>query len=208
MVTANLLIRELRFEQNLIDAPRDGTFSYRRLCEKRKPATTLVRFQNNTYGSTTSSFVENTLTQLRKVAGDRQVEIIAQSHPWLAMECKETMTPKVAWGYAIAWDLVEVARELKVAADEVSRKFTWVGTWRNMLSARLDDQELLLRAHLGRQTCDEALRRHLSSAGQLHDLPPSRSRRSCAHVQGQVLQKRHGYLLLPGLDRVLDSAQP
>ena len=124
VLTDTVLTHELHFEQNLIDAPRNGTFSYRRLCEKRKPATTLIRFQNNTYGSTTSSFVENTLTQLRKVAGDRKVEIIAPSHPWLATECKETMTPKVAWGYAIAWDLVEVARELKVAADEVSHKVT------------------------------------------------------------------------------------
>ena len=147
----------LPFEQNLMDAPRNSTFSSQRLCEKRKPATTLIRFQNNTYGSTTPGFVENTLTQLRKVAGNRQVEIIAPSHPWLATECKETMMPKVVWGYAIAWDLVEVARELKVVADEVSHKSAGVGTWRSMLSARLDDQELLLRAHLGRQTCDEAL---------------------------------------------------
>jgi len=109
-------------EQDLIDAPRNGTFSYRRLCEKRKSATTLIRFQNDTYGSTTPSFVENTLTQLRKVAGNREVEIIAPSHPWLAAECKETMKPKVVWGYAIAWDLIEVAHELKAAADVVSHK--------------------------------------------------------------------------------------
>lgn len=109
-------------KQNLVDTPRGGTFSYRRLCEKRKSASTLIRFENNTYGSTTSSFVEDTLTQFRKVAGDRQVDIIAPSHPWLAIECKETMMPKVVWGYAMAWDLVEVARELKTAADEVSHK--------------------------------------------------------------------------------------
>ena len=78
MITEDLLIPKLLFPQKLIDTPRDGKFSYRRLCEKRKPSTTLIRFQNNTYGS------------------------------------------KVVWGYAIAWDLVEVARELKVAAYEVS----------------------------------------------------------------------------------------
>ena len=175
MITEDLLIPNLLFPQKLIDAPRDGTFSYRRLCEKRKPSTTMIRFQNNTYGSTTPSFVEDSLTQFRKVAGDRQVEIIAPSHPWLATECKESMMPKVVWGYAIAWDLVEVARELKVAADEVSHKNAGVGARRNMLSARVDDQELLLRAHLGRQTCDEALRGNLDSAGQLHDLPSTRS---------------------------------
>jgi hypothetical protein len=121
-------------KQNLVDAPRNGTFSYRRLCEKRKPSTTLFRFQNNTYGTTTPSFVESTLTQLRKVAGDRQVEIIAPSHPWLATQCKETMIPKVVWGYAIAWDLVEVARELKIEGDEVSHKNAGIDTWRSMLS--------------------------------------------------------------------------
>lgn len=116
----------LPFEQNLVDAPRDGTFRYRRICDKRKPSTTLIRFQNNTYGSTTPSFVEETLTQLRKVAGDRKVDIIAPSHPSLAAECKERMTPKIVWGYAIAWDLVEVARELKAEADEVSQTNTGV----------------------------------------------------------------------------------
>ncbi|KAM0713199.1 hypothetical protein Q7P35_000651 [Cladosporium inversicolor] len=132
---------------------------YRRLCEKRKPATTLIRFQNNTYGSTTSSFVENALTKLRKVAGDREVEIIAPSHPWLATECKETMTPKVAWGYAIAWDLLEVARELKVAADEswtllnldlavasiVLNLFS--GTDENATSQMLDAWKFMLQSH-------------------------------------------------------------
>lgn len=126
-MTDTLLTSELRFKQNLVDAPRGGPFSYQRLREKRKPSTTLIRFQNNTYGSTTASFVEKTLTQLRKVAGDRQVDIVAPSHPWLAAECKETMTPKVVWGYAIAWDLVEVARELKAAADEVSYENACVG---------------------------------------------------------------------------------
>jgi hypothetical protein len=119
-------------DQNLIDVPRNGTFSYRRLCEQRKSATTLIRFQNNTYGSTTPSFVENTLIQLRKVARNREVEIIASSHPWLAAECKETMTPKVVWGYAIAWDLVELARELKAAADAVCPKVPVLS--RNMLT--------------------------------------------------------------------------
>lgn len=104
-------------EQNLIDSPRNDTFSYRRLTETRKPSTTSIRFQNNTYGSPTPDFVEGTLTQLRKVAGDRQVEIVAPSHPWLSAECKEAMMPKVVWSYAIGWDLVEVARELKMAAD-------------------------------------------------------------------------------------------
>lgn len=50
------------------------------------------------------------------------MDIVAPSHPWLAAECKETMTPKVVWAYAIGWDLVEVARELKVVADEVRHK--------------------------------------------------------------------------------------
>ena len=108
--------------QITIDVPRDGGFSHRRLCEKRKPSSTFIKFQNNTYASMTPSFVENALTQLRKVAGDRQVEIVAPSHPWLAAECKEAMMPKVVWGYAVGWDLVEVARELKAAADEVSRR--------------------------------------------------------------------------------------
>ena len=71
-------------------------------------------------------------------------------HPWLATECKEAMMPKVVWGYAIAWDLVEVARELRVVADEISHNNAGVDTRRNMLSARADDQKLLLRAHLGR----------------------------------------------------------
>lgn len=106
--------------QIIIDVPRNGGFSHRRLCEKRKFSTTLIKFQNNTYGSTTPSFVEDTLTKLRKVAGDRQVDIVAPSHPWLAAECKEAMMPKLVWGYAVGWDLVEVARELKIAADEAS----------------------------------------------------------------------------------------
>lgn len=106
----------------MIDAPRNDDFSFRRLCEKRKPSSTLIKFQNNSYASMTTTFVENTLTQLRKVAGDRQVEIIAPSHPWLAAECKEAMMPKVAWGYAVGWDLVEVARELKAAADAVGHR--------------------------------------------------------------------------------------
>ena len=130
MMADTLLTSELRFKQNLVDTPRGGSFSYQRFCEKRKSSTTLIRFQNNTYGSTTTDFVEKTLTQLRKVAGDRQVEIIAPSHPWLAAECKETMTPKVVWGYAIAWDLIEVARELKAAADEVSHENAGVGACR------------------------------------------------------------------------------
>lgn len=114
--------------QIMIDVPRNGAFRHRRLCEKRKPSSTLIKFQNNTYASTTASFVENTLTQLRKVAGDRQVEVVAPSHPWLAAECREAMMPKVVWGYAVGWELVEVARELKAAADEVSRRIASVGS--------------------------------------------------------------------------------
>jgi hypothetical protein len=57
--------------QIMIDAPRNDDFSFRRLCEKRKSSSTLIKFQNNTYASMTTTFVENTLTQLRKVAGDR-----------------------------------------------------------------------------------------------------------------------------------------
>lgn len=108
------------FTQIMIDASRNEEFSYRRLCEKRKPSSTFIRFQNNTYASMTTTFVDDTLTQLRRVAGNRQVDIIAPSHPWLAAECKEAMMPKVVWGYAVGWDLIEVARELKAAADKVS----------------------------------------------------------------------------------------
>jgi hypothetical protein len=115
-------LADTSFVQIIIDVPRNGSFSYRRLCEKRKPSTTSIKFQNNTYGSTTPGFIEDTLTKLRKVAGDRQVDIVAPSHPWLAAQCKEAMMPKVVWGYAVGWDLVEVARELKAAADEVSRR--------------------------------------------------------------------------------------
>lgn len=122
-MTDALLTHEPRFGQNLVDAPRGGAFNYQRLCKNRKSSSTLIRFQNNTYGSTTSSFVEKTLTQLRKVAGDRKVDIVAPSHPWLAAECKETMTPKVVWAYAMGLDLVEVARELKVVADEVRHNY-------------------------------------------------------------------------------------
>lgn len=104
----------------IVDSPRNGDFSYRRLCEKRVPSSAMIKFRNNTYGLTTSGFVEGTLTQLRKVAGDRRVEIVAPSHPWLAAACKEDMMPKVVWGYALGWDLVEVARELEAEADEVS----------------------------------------------------------------------------------------
>lgn len=106
----------------IVDSPRDGTFSYRRLCEARQPSSVVIKFRNNTYGLTTPNFVEQTLAQLRKVAGDRHVEIIAPSHPWLAAECKEAMMPKVVWGYAVGWDLIEVARELKVAANEASQE--------------------------------------------------------------------------------------
>ena len=40
------------------------------------------------------------------------------------------MTPKAVWGYAIAWDLIEIARELKAAADEVSHENAGVDAWR------------------------------------------------------------------------------
>lgn len=129
----------------IVDVPRDEEFSNQRLCKKRVPASARIKFRNNTYGLTTSNFVEQTLTQLRKVAGDRHVEIVAPSHPWLAAECREDMMPKVVWGYAIGWDLVEVAHELKAEADEVSpggARACRLLMIRSLI-ARADDQKLL-----------------------------------------------------------------
>lgn len=108
----------------IVDQPRDGTFGFRRLSEKREDSSASIRFSNNTYGLPSTDFVARTLAQLCKVAGDRHVEIDAPSHPRLAAECKDAMMPKVVWGYAIAWDLVEVARELKAEADVVSGRQT------------------------------------------------------------------------------------
>lgn len=104
----------------VVDQPQDGTFGFRRLCEKRQPSFASIKFKNNTNGIASTGFVERTLTQLRKVTGDRCIEIDAPSHARLAAECKDAMMPKVVWGYAIAWDLIEVSRECKMEADEVS----------------------------------------------------------------------------------------
>jgi hypothetical protein len=110
-------------------------------------------------GLTTSDSVEQTLSQFRNVAGDRFAEIIAPSHQLLAAEYKEGVMPKVVWGYAIGWDLVEVAPELKVETDKVSC-IASIDFLETTLDAQADDQTLLKRSLTCRQT---------SSALKLHD---------------------------------------
>lgn len=108
----------------IVDCPRNGAFSYQRLRENRQQSSASIRFTGK-FDSTTAEFVEQTLALFRKVVGDRHVEIVAPSHPILAADCQKAMMPKVVWGYAIGWDLVEVARELKAEADKVSEKQRW-----------------------------------------------------------------------------------
>ena len=66
------------------------------------------------------STTKQMLGHFRKVIGDRQVKIVAPKNAKLAADTEKAMMPKVVWGYAVGWDLVEVMREMKADADEVS----------------------------------------------------------------------------------------
>jgi hypothetical protein len=77
-------------------------------------------FRGDSFGKPPGSLVEAVLEQVRKIVGSHNAKITGLVDRDLAAQTEHAMMPQIVWGYAIGWDLIELARDMKRTADEVS----------------------------------------------------------------------------------------
>lgn len=104
----------------IVDSPRDQPFRFYR--QNKKSATNVITFRETPHTAPSSAFVASVADKLRKFTGAREVEITGAINASLALDTQRAMMPKVVFGYAMGWDLVELMTSWKQYADEVSHR--------------------------------------------------------------------------------------
>lgn len=102
----------------IVDSPRDQPF--RSFRQGGKSATTAITVRKTEHTVPSPAFVANVAEKLQKVIGARKVKISGAIDASLALDTQRAMMPKVVFGYAMGWDLVELMTSWKQYADEVS----------------------------------------------------------------------------------------